>query len=133
MIAPLIAPLIAPDGLNYQVESTITFGLTGRCLPDCTSDCTGWPLITTLIISQVEHHLWPDLSMLSYQKAAPLVQSICRKHGVPYIKHSVFWRLKKTIDIMVGKASMRKFPSKWEVEADLTSADDVAPLHATAH
>ena len=72
----VIAPLIAPDGLNYQVESTITFGLTGRCLPDCTSDCTGWPLITTLIISQVEHHLWPDLSMLSYQKAAPLVQSI---------------------------------------------------------
>jgi fatty acid desaturase len=89
--------------------------------------------MTPLIISQVEHHLWPDLSMLSYQKAAPLVQSICRKHGVPYIKHSVFWRLKKTIDIMVGKASMRKFPSKWEVEADLTSADDVAPLHATAH
>jgi hypothetical protein len=32
----------------------------------------------------------------------------------------------------VGKASMRKFPSKWEVEADLTSADDVAPLHALA-
>merc|ERR1712022_97647 len=62
---------------------------------------------------QVEHHLWPDLSILSYQKAAPLVEAICKKHNVPYIQHNVFWRLKKTVDIMVGDASMRKFPSKW--------------------
>ena len=72
---------------------------------------------------QVEHHLWPDLSMLSYQKAAPLVRAICKKHAVPYIKQNVFWRVKKTVDIMVGNASMRKFPSKWEREADLTPLD----------
>jgi fatty acid desaturase len=75
---------------------------------------------------QVEHHLWPDLSMLSYQKSAPLVKSICKKHGVPYIQQNVFWRVKKTVDIMVGNASMRKFPSKWEREADLTSLDGEA-------
>ena len=51
---------------------------------------------------QIEHHLWPDLSMLSYQKAAPLVRAICAKHGVPYVQHNVFWRLKKTVDIMTG-------------------------------
>ena len=72
---------------------------------------------------QVEHHLWPDLSMLSYQKAAPLVRAICKKHAVPYIKQNVCWRVKKTVDIMVGNASMRKFPSKWEREADLTPLD----------
>eukprot|EP00619_Florenciella_sp_RCC1007_P005027 CAMPEP_0205924478 /NCGR_PEP_ID=MMETSP1325-20131115/16999_1 /ASSEMBLY_ACC=CAM_ASM_000708 /TAXON_ID=236786 /ORGANISM="Florenciella sp., Strain RCC1007" /LENGTH=59 /DNA_ID=CAMNT_0053292841 /DNA_START=21 /DNA_END=197 /DNA_ORIENTATION=- len=44
---------------------------------------------------QIEHHLWPDLSMLSYQKAAPLVKDICKRHGVPYVQHNVFWRLKK--------------------------------------
>jgi len=82
---------------------------------------------------QVEHHLWPDLSMLSYQKAAPMVKAICAKHGVPYIQQSVFWRLKKTVDIMTGAASMRKYPRKWEVQEDLTSADDIAPLSATAH
>jgi len=82
---------------------------------------------------QVEHHLWPDLSMLSYQKSAPLVRSICKKHGIPYIQQSVFWRLKKTVDIMTGATSMRKYPTKWENEADLTTPDEVAPLTATAH
>ena len=63
---------------------------------------------------QIEHHMWPNLSMLSYQKSAPLVREICEKHGVPYIKESVFWRLKKTVDIMVGNASMKWFPEKYE-------------------
>ena len=63
---------------------------------------------------QIEHHMWPNLSMLSYQKSAPLVEEICRRHNVPYIKQNVFWRLKKTVDIMVGKTSMRRFPAEFE-------------------
>jgi len=72
---------------------------------------------------QIEHHLWPDLSMLSYQKSAPLLKAICKKHNVPYIQESVFWRLKKTTDIIAGDASMRKFPAKWENEVDLSPLD----------
>ena len=64
---------------------------------------------------QIEHHLWPNLSMLSYQKAAPLVREICDKHGIPYIKENVFLRLKKTIDIMIGRADMRVFPERYEM------------------
>lgn len=63
---------------------------------------------------QIEHHLWPSLSMLSYQKSAPMVREICAKHGVPYIKENVFIRLKKTVDIMVGNTSMKWFPEKYE-------------------
>jgi len=63
---------------------------------------------------QIEHHLWPNLSMLSYQKAAPIVREICDRHGVPYIKENVFWRVKKTVDIMVGNSSMKWFPEKFE-------------------
>eukprot|EP00560_Eucampia_antarctica_P006487 CAMPEP_0197823018 /NCGR_PEP_ID=MMETSP1437-20131217/336_1 /TAXON_ID=49252 ORGANISM="Eucampia antarctica, Strain CCMP1452" /NCGR_SAMPLE_ID=MMETSP1437 /ASSEMBLY_ACC=CAM_ASM_001096 /LENGTH=428 /DNA_ID=CAMNT_0043421953 /DNA_START=100 /DNA_END=1386 /DNA_ORIENTATION=+ len=63
---------------------------------------------------QIEHHLWPNLSMRSYQKDAPIVRSICEKHGVPYVKENVFIRLKKTIDIMVGNSSMRQFPAEYE-------------------
>lgn len=63
---------------------------------------------------QIEHHLWPNLSMLSYQKAAPLVREICDRHGVPYIKENVFWRVKKTVDIMVGTSSMKWFPESYE-------------------
>ena len=50
---------------------------------------------------QIEHHVWPQLSMLSYQKAAPELRAICEKHNVPYLQHNVFKRLKKTADIMV--------------------------------
>ncbi len=58
--------------------------------------------------------MWPNLSMLSYQKSAPLVREICKKHDIPYIKENVFIRLKKTVDIMVGSTSMRWFPEKYE-------------------
>ena len=75
------------------------------------------------------HHLWPDLSMLSYQKAAPLVRAICAKHGVPYVQQSVFWRLKKTVDIMTGHASMRRFPTAFERQADLTEGRAEATVH----
>jgi len=63
---------------------------------------------------QIEHHVWPQLSMLSYQKSAPLMEDICRRHGVPYVKQSVFRRLKKTVDIMVGNTTMRWFPEPYE-------------------
>jgi len=63
---------------------------------------------------QIEHHMWPQLSMLSYQKSAPMVQEICKRHGVPYIQQNVFWRLKKTVDIMVGNTSMKWFPELYE-------------------
>jgi fatty acid desaturase len=65
---------------------------------------------------QIEHHMWPNLSMLSYQKSAPMVQEICERHGVPYVKQNVFWRLKKTVDIMVGSTSMRWLPESYETK-----------------
>mmetsp|Transcript_33944 Transcript_33944/g.44786 ORF Transcript_33944/g.44786 Transcript_33944/m.44786 type:complete len:475 (-) Transcript_33944:1093-2517(-) len=67
---------------------------------------------------QIEHHVWPDLSMLQYQKAQPKLKAICEKHGVPYVQENVFERLRKTVDIMVGKSSMMEFPTRLEPEKD---------------
>jgi fatty acid desaturase len=67
---------------------------------------------------QIEHHVWPDLSMLQYQKAAPRLKAICQKHGVPYIQESVLERVRKTTDVMVGKANMRPFPTQYEPAKD---------------
>jgi len=39
--------------------------------------------------------------------------------GVPYVQESVWIRLKKTLDIMVGVSSQRQFPTKLERQADL--------------
>ena len=57
---------------------------------------------------QVEHHLWPDLPLSQYQKLQPQVKALCKKHNIPYCQHSVFKRLLKAVDIMVGKTSMLK-------------------------
>ncbi|KAL7456890.1 hypothetical protein ACHAWC_008367 [Mediolabrus comicus] len=67
---------------------------------------------------QIEHHVWPDLSMLQYQQGAPKLEQICQKYGVPYIKENVFKRLMKTLNIMVGQSSMREFPVVMEPEKD---------------
>ncbi len=67
---------------------------------------------------QIEHHVWPDLSMLQYQLGAPKLEEICHKYGVPYVKENVFVRLAKTLNIMVGQSSMREFPVEMEPEKD---------------
>jgi len=68
---------------------------------------------------QIEHHVWPSLSALSYQRGQAELQEICAKHGVPYVQESVWTRLQKTVDIMVGKADMRPFPAWAENQSDL--------------
>eukprot|EP00440_Ansanella_granifera_P037877 gb/GFBE01041090.1/.p1 GENE.gb/GFBE01041090.1/~~gb/GFBE01041090.1/.p1 ORF type:complete len:488 (+),score=101.93 gb/GFBE01041090.1/:1-1464(+) len=68
---------------------------------------------------QIEHHVWPDLSMLAYQKGQPKLQELCRKHGVPYVQEDVFTRLGKTLDIFTGRDKMRRFPDHLERQEDM--------------
>ena len=58
---------------------------------------------------QIEHHIWPDMSMLQYQKVQPKVKALCKKHQVPYVQESVFVRFRKLFDIFSGQTSMRHF------------------------
>jgi fatty acid desaturase len=55
---------------------------------------------------QIEHHVFPDLSMLEYQRIQPRVRALCERYGVPYVQESVFSRVRKTVDVMIGKTSM---------------------------
>ncbi|KAL3919223.1 MAG: hypothetical protein SGILL_003863 [Bacillariaceae sp.] len=68
------------------------------------------------VLASVDYSMGTDAVdfMHGYQKSAPLVEEICRKHNVPYIKENVFRRLKKTVDIMVGNTSMKWFPEPYE-------------------
>ena len=63
---------------------------------------------------QIEHHCFPKLSMLSYQKAMPQVKALAKKHGIPYTQENVFLRFKKMIDISIGVSSMRTIPLVYE-------------------
>ena len=55
---------------------------------------------------QIKHHLWPDLPASEYQRLQPQVKALCQKYGIPYVQESVWKRLKKTVDVMVGNRSM---------------------------
>jgi fatty acid desaturase len=55
---------------------------------------------------QIEHHLWPDLPMRAYARAAPELRALCAAHGVPYVQESVWRRLGHTVGIMTGESSM---------------------------
>ncbi len=56
---------------------------------------------------QIEHHLWPDLPMLRYREVQPRVRALCEQYGIPYVQESVFTRLRKMLDVAVGRSSMR--------------------------
>ena len=71
---------------------------------------------------QIEHHVWPDLSMRQYQIGAPQLKAVCEKYGVPYVQESVWERLRKTVDIMIGKSTMRTFPTQYEPQRDKAGA-----------
>jgi len=57
---------------------------------------------------QIEHHLFPDVSMLQYQKVQPRVKALCEKHGLPYVQESVFRRFSKMAKVFVGRTLMRR-------------------------
>lgn len=75
---------------------------------------------------QIEHHLFPDLPLSQYRKIAPEVQRICAKHGITYREESVFRRLKKAVDIMVGKTTMEKGHTERELKIATSPSDHTA-------
>lgn len=71
------------------------------CGDDLTDLLHGW------LNYQIEHHVWPDLSPLQYRKVQPELKALCAKHGIPYVQESVWVRLRKTLQVMVGEADMK--------------------------
>lgn len=59
---------------------------------------------------QVEHHLWPDLPPSALRRARPRVREVCAQHGVPFVEQSVWTRLVRTVKVMIGSESMKRWP-----------------------
>ena len=55
---------------------------------------------------QIEHHLFPDLPPLQYQRLQPRVRALCEQYGVPYRQESVLARVKKLVAVAIGDARM---------------------------
>jgi fatty acid desaturase len=72
-----------------------------RCGSDLNDFLHGW------LNYQIEHHLWPDLSMRQYQQVQPRVKALCEKYDIPYVQESIFTRFVKLWKILLGVESMR--------------------------
>ena len=86
------------DFLYRQIVGSVNYR-TGGDLNDLLH---GW------LNYQIEHHVWPDMTMLQYRRVQPKLRELCERHSVPYVQQSVWRRLKKTVDIMVGKTDMKR-------------------------
>jgi fatty acid desaturase len=65
---------------------------------------------------QIEHHVFPDIPMRQYRLVQPKMKALCEKYGVPYLQGGVLSRVKKMVDVFVGKTKMRKAPrGPWSV------------------
>lgn len=76
-----------------QVAGSVNFRTGG----DANDLLHGW------LNYQIEHHVFPDLSMRQYQIAQPRLKAICEAHGVPYVQESVFTRLGHVLRVMFGE------------------------------
>jgi fatty acid desaturase len=77
---------------------------------------------------QIEHHIWPDIPMRQYQVMQPKVRALCEKYGIPYVQESVFSRVKKMLDVAVGKTSMLRGVRRDERQ----TASHAAPFEGAA-
>jgi fatty acid desaturase len=55
---------------------------------------------------QIEHHIWPDLSLRQYQTWQPRLKELCERHGLSYCQQSVWSRSIALFRNLVGKSRM---------------------------
>lgn len=87
-----------------------------ECGNDLIDSVYGW------LNYQIEHHMFPDMSLLQYRKLQPLIKSICKKHGVLYVQQNALWRMWQMFRIAAGDAKMIRctalIPPKVTAETD---------------
>lgn len=93
------APKDKAERMLFQVVGSVNF-TTG----------TEWVDFGQLWLNyQIEHHIFPDVPMLQYRRVQPQVRALCEAHGVPYLQESVWKRLWKMSEIMVGSKKMIRY------------------------
>ncbi|XP_014314023.1 fatty acid desaturase 2-like protein FADS2P1 isoform X4 [Myotis lucifugus] len=101
-------PLLMPVYFNLQSMQVMYLGRYWKVLATCNveqSFFNDW--FTGHLNFQIEHHLFPTMPRHNYQKVAPLVRSLCAKHGLQYVNKPI---LKAFGDIV---RSLKKSAALW--------------------
>lgn len=84
------------ERLYRQIVGSTNFG----CGADHIDLWHGW------LGYQIEHHVWPDLTLLQYRWVQPRLKALCAEHGVTYVQESAWVRMRKTMEVLTGDATM---------------------------
>jgi fatty acid desaturase len=61
---------------------------------------------------QIEHHLWPEATVLQCRRIRPHLKTICARYGVRYLEAPMLSRVRKTIEIMAGASRQVEIPKR---------------------
>lgn len=59
---------------------------------------------------QIEHHVWPDMTMRQCRLAQPRLKELCARWGVPYRQEAAWRRGARMAAIATGRATMPRGP-----------------------
>jgi fatty acid desaturase len=74
---------------------------------------------------QIEHHVFPTMSMRQYQLAQPRLEAICARHGVPYVAEPIPARVRALVRLMLGDERMPISDEPW-LRSEGATIDEVA-------
>jgi fatty acid desaturase len=57
---------------------------------------------------QIEHHVWPDLTMGQYRRIQPEFKALCLAYGVPYVQESLGRRVLKMVEVLTTQIKTEK-------------------------
>jgi fatty acid desaturase len=60
---------------------------------------------------QIEHHVWPDLSLRQYQTWQPHLKTLCERHQVAYCQENIWVRSHAMVKNVVGRSRMQVLPT----------------------
>lgn len=66
---------------------------------------------------QIEHHLWPDATLLQCQRVRPKLIALCKKYGIHYHESKIFPRVLMTIRMMAGSCKVLEIQTKAKVQS----------------
>ena len=55
---------------------------------------------------QIEHHVWPEMTIAQYRLAQPRLKALCARWGVPYRQEAIWRRGAKMVSVAIGRAKM---------------------------
>jgi fatty acid desaturase len=72
---------------------------------------------------QVEHHLFPRLTMLQYRSIQPRVEAICRRYRIPYVQESIVTRARRAVGVITGARPLRELRLRDDPMANRNNLD----------